>query len=144
MNYRKIGNDFVNKCIEQALEPNGWKCQKAGKLVSYFKKDGRFIALTRQEDLFGAFDVVAVHPQKPFTLWIQMTVGGSSAASTRRKKIEAAAPAFNEASGRLLLWTRQGDDKQRVRQEMFNGSWSERAGFTFRDPASITDAVGVL
>lgn len=152
MNWRKIGNDFVNKLVEHAYEPFGWRCEKAGAIVRWIPKrdpfskrqlfaDGKpvLMPMTAKEDLFGAFDLVCVSWKWPVTLWVQATVGGSQAISTRRDKLEAVAGNFNPVGNRLLLLSRDQVNKQLVRQQVYDHTekkWGDLRELNFRSDLS--------
>lgn len=151
MNWRKIGNDFVNKLVECAFEPHGWRCEKAGAAIFWIPKrnpvtkqtiyssDGKpvLMPMQKREDLFGAFDLACVSPEWPVTYWVQSTVGGSQAISERRKKVEAVAGQFHPAAHRLMLWSRHQVNKQLVRVELLDqraGKWEDMTALNFRAP----------
>lgn len=149
MNWRKIGNDFVNKLKDGALEPFGWKCEKAGSAIFWIPKrnpitkkpiyaEGKPILLPMQkkEDLYHAFDLCAVSAEWPVTYWIQSTVGGSGAISARRAKVLEVAGNFHPGVHRLMLWSRHQVNKQLVRVELFNPhakAWVDLKPINFRD-----------
>jgi len=130
-NTSQIGNAFVKKIREKALEPNGFRVQTAGKHVVWIPerrfdpRAGKAVPvfengkmklrpITRQEDFFGCLDLIALHQSlHPCTHFIQATVGGDRARQERQKKIVDAA-CWNIEFQKVHIWQRDDKDKQQV------------------------------
>ena len=114
-NWTSIGKAFVKKISEQALEPFGFITEGARPKLM-FLGPGRVI--TREEDLFGAFDILAINKSEPPYTWlIQATVGtvDSDAVGQRKRKIIALAPDLApNVAHKIHLWARNPSHKQLV------------------------------
>ena len=104
MDYRAAGARFVKK-VEDHYRSLGYAVQRAGRTLKRFPKGGRWIVLTQQEDLFGAFDLIATHQEGIH--FAQVTIGTGARISDRKKKVEAAAELFPPYVF-MELWTRPG------------------------------------
>lgn len=128
MSDRTIGNAFEKKIIEQILEPAGYRCEKAKPAIIWIpeKKKGKTVytysygapkpklrPITMQVDFFKCIDIIAIHPGKPYTLFIQATTGGDTARYERQKKI-LECKHFCQAAHRVQLWQRDGMNKQTI------------------------------
>lgn len=120
MNYRAAGARFQKK-VEDYYKARGYAVQRAGKVVKRFPKAGKWVTITAQEDMFGAFDLMAVHPQNGIHM-IQATMGGPSAISSRRNKVDGISELF-PSSVFLELWTRPERGVMRCEVREDDGSW---------------------
>ena len=114
-NWRAIGNRFVKKIREKALDPMGFITEEARPKLKFF---GHGQCRTVAEDLFGAFDILAINKsEKPYTWLIQATVGTaeSDAVGQRKRKIIALAPDLApNVAHKIQRWARNPFHKHLV------------------------------
>ena len=114
-NWKAIGKAFEKKC-QAALDGILFKTHKAGAVVKYIPNGkGGFNARATQEDIFGAFDIIAANASvSSFTNWIQCTVGGASAIRPRKEKVEEMGSFLNLKFNILHLWVRDKEHKHLI------------------------------
>src|SRR3990167_11369526 len=97
MSNRSRGAAFEVR-IKKYLESLGFTVDKA-RAALHFRGPGKFFS--SQNDFFGCADLIAIHPEKPYILFIQATLGEIS---SRKKKLLAVP--WNLQVCRVQLWKR--------------------------------------
>ncbi len=97
MNNRAAGQRFEAKC-KKYLESIGFTVDKA-RAALHFIGPGKFFS--SQCDFFGAADLMAIHPAKTYTLFVQCHRGTSL--NPRREKLEKVP--WNFKAQKVQLWT---------------------------------------
>ena len=112
MSNKSRGNAFELK-IKKILEGYGFEVDKA-RAAFIFTAPGK--GFSTPNDFFGCADLMGIHPEKSYTLFIQCTLGDRGA---RRKKLEAVP--WNLAHQRVQLWSRSTKKRgQLFTQQLFN------------------------
>jgi hypothetical protein len=102
---RSRGAAFETR-IKQYLESVGYTVDKARAALA-FRGPGKFFS--SQNDFLGCADLLAVHPQRPWTLFVQATLGQKA---PRQKKMEAVD--WNLNAQKVQLWTRPAPGHARI------------------------------
>jgi len=116
------GKAFEKK-VEAFLVGRGFTVMRTWPKYGFFKKNGKMVVITSRQDFFGCADLVAIHPGRNKTYFIQCTL---TDAAVRRTKMEAIA--WNLDAQNVTVWKRMEADKQAVKIYRFLGSlneWSE-------------------
>jgi hypothetical protein len=114
MSNRAAGQRFEKK-IKDYLESIGFVVEKARASVIWIKKGpGKPTPISTHHDLFGVADMIAIHPAKKYTLFVQATRDVSDAAP-RRRKLEAVP--WNHEAQRVQLWMLQPGIRGGIRVE---------------------------
>src|SRR4051812_26738930 len=98
MSNKSRGNAFELK-VKKYLESLGFKVDKARAKIMMIAP-GRMVS--GPNDFLGCADLLAVHPQRRYTLLAQCTLGDVSA---RQRKMETVP--WNLEAQKVMLWTRQ-------------------------------------
>jgi hypothetical protein len=98
MSNRAAGKRFENR-IADYLKSLGFAVEKARAVVKFV---GPGKAISGPQDILGVADIMAIHPQRSWTLFIQATLGSIS---PRLKKLESVD--WSITGQRVQLWTRQ-------------------------------------
>ena len=93
---RAAGARFEDKC-KKFLESLGWTADKARQAVKFI---GPGRAVGTANDFFGCVDVMAVNPDKNYTLFVQCTKDSG----VGRKKRDLEAVRWNLDSQRVQVW----------------------------------------
>ena len=137
MSNAAAGKRFESK-IKEYLESLGFKVDKA-RAALHFIGPGKFFSSPC--DFFGAADLIAVHKEKPYTLFIQAHRGTSL--KPRREKLEAVP--WNLQVQKVQLWTAQEGVRGGVRVlELDRSDVSEWRETIFRLKEGENPPAGVL
>lgn len=122
-NSRQKGNTFENK-IKEYLISLGYRVDKARAKLLWLP-DRKF-PISSPCDLLEFADLIAVHPNRPYTLFIQATINPSNV-SVRRKKAEDLT--WNLSVQRVQVWCKDITLRGRVRVFSFkeDRTWTELA-----------------
>lgn len=101
INWRAAGKRFEKK-VQSYYEDRGYLVQTAGAVLKWIP--GRRFPISHREDMFGAFDGMAVNSDSGIHLY-QCTIGVGARIASRKKKVEETARHF-PAGVFLELWTR--------------------------------------
>ena len=104
MSNRSKGNAFELK-IKKYLEANGFTVDKARAIQRMlFLPGGRKMFVSSPNDFFGVADLIGVHHDKDYTLFVQCCAGTTKNLSVRRHKLEAVR--WNFKVQRVQLWSK--------------------------------------
>lgn len=93
---RAAGNRFELR-VKHFLESIGWTADKA-RQAAKFLGPGRIVGTPN--DFFGCIDIMAVHPEKTYTLLVQTTLDSGIG----RKKRDLEAVRWNLTAQRVQIW----------------------------------------
>ena len=118
MSNRSRGLAFEKK-IQEYLSGIGFTIDRARAAVKFI---GPGRAISSPNDFFGCADLIGVHQQKPYTLFLQCTKGDTV---SRRKKCEAVK--WNLDAQKVQVWTDQSGIRNGIRSYKLckDGEWSE-------------------
>jgi len=131
------GKAFESRIVKY-LNSLGWFTEKARPVWTFFGGVARPRKGTG--DFFHAFDVVAIHPLKDYTLFIQATISENKL-SEKRKKVDAIQ--WNLAGKKIQVWLKddsRGRSMIRVHEKR-NEGWQE---IFFRMKDNEFPAEGIL
>ena len=117
MSNRAAGKRFEDRC-KKFLESLGFCVDKA-RAATRWTPRGTF---SSSNDFLGCADLLAVHPEKPYTLFVQCTLGDIG---SRQRKMEAV-PWCHEAQ-RVMVWSRQEGMASGIRSHRL-GIWTGKEG----------------
>lgn len=139
MSKREAGNRWEIR-IKEYLESLGFVVDKCrAKVMMIRDKTGKMRMISGPNDFFGCADLIAIHPNRYFTLFIQATLDSGMG----RKKQKLMTIPWNLSVQRVQIWMRQDGVKSGVRVTQFNAGeiWQERI---FRMKNSEAPPEGVL
>lgn len=121
---REAGNRFENRCRDY-LESLGFAVDKARAKVMMIRdnKTNKMRMISGPNDFFGCADLIAVHPSRPYTLFLQCTLDSG----VGRKKDKLLAVPWNLSVQKVQIWMRQDGVKSGIRvTQFFAGAiWQE-------------------
>lgn len=113
----------IEAAAKRLLEQRGYLVHRTVRTPTFVA--GRF--LSHNNDVFGAFDLVAVHPDEP-VLFVQVTVADQM--SARRKKVEQVADDFPVALHCLVeVWGWVGGAKRAAKRPTSKHPFERRQFF---------------
>ena len=124
------GKAFEKK-IQAFLEERGFTVMRTWPKYGFFKKNGKMIVITTRQDFFGCADLVAIHPKKKHTYFIQCTL---TDAAVRREKMEAVP--WNLEGQPVFVFKRMEINKQDVKIYLM-----QRKPFTAGEPQGWSDTI---
>lgn len=102
MSNKSRGRAFEKK-IQEYLESVGFKTDYA-RPTFRFLGPGRVIS--GPNDILGCIDIIGVHAEKPYTLFIQATASAPTSGNVAPRKHKMEMVAWNFAHHRVQVWTR--------------------------------------
>ena len=96
---RAAGKRFEKKC-QDFLTSLGWHVDKARAAVIWIKGKGGVRPISTTNDFWGCADLICVHPNKPFLLVVQCTIG----TNVRSKLADLAQVGWNFDAQRPQVW----------------------------------------
>lgn len=138
---RARGNAF-EKRIQEYLESIGYAVERARAKIIWIpggivngKKQLRPISTSH--DHFGCCDLIGIHPDRPFTIFIQTTLGSLTGRKEKMQNFK-----WNLSAQRVQVWTRIESMQSgiRVLELCPNGEWLETI-FRLKDGVRCPDNV---